>query len=88
MARFLPGLDVEEPNDRQSWTSQTLRFELLATGVVRIICGSWVVEQIGYPTMSLLDHAGHDVWGNLPRVYLVEEWRSGPKLVPEAWLAK
>jgi hypothetical protein len=36
----------------------------------------------------VLDHAGHDVWGNLPGVHLVEEWRSGPKLVPEEWLAK
>jgi hypothetical protein len=34
----------------------------------------------------VLDHAGQDVWKNVSNVHLVEEWRSGLKLVPEAWL--
>jgi hypothetical protein len=34
----------------------------------------------------VLDHAGSDVWGNVPGVHLVEEWRGGLALVPETWL--
>jgi hypothetical protein len=34
----------------------------------------------------VLDHAAEDVWGGVPGVHLVEEWRSGEKLVPMSWL--
>jgi hypothetical protein len=34
----------------------------------------------------VLDHAAEDVWGSVPGVHLVEEWRSGEKLVPMNWL--
>ena len=35
----------------------------------------------------VLDHAGRDVWGDLPGVHLVEEWRDGRALVPREWIA-
>ena len=36
----------------------------------------------------ILDHAGPDVWSGMQNVHLVEEWRSGTKLVfPIEWLA-
>lgn len=34
----------------------------------------------------VLDHAGTNVWGNIPGVRLVEEWRDGTKLIPMEWL--
>jgi hypothetical protein len=34
----------------------------------------------------VLDHAADTVWGDIPGVFLVEEWRGGAKLVPETWL--
>jgi hypothetical protein len=34
----------------------------------------------------VLDHADRDVWGNVPGIYMVEEWRRGRKLVPVEWL--
>jgi hypothetical protein len=34
----------------------------------------------------VLDHASKDVWGGLD-LHLVEEWRDGKALVPQAWLA-
>jgi hypothetical protein len=34
----------------------------------------------------VLDHAGSDVWQEIPNVKLVEEWRDGRKLVPLEWL--
>src|SRR5262249_25839883 len=34
----------------------------------------------------VLDHAPETVWGDLPGIHLVEEWRGGKALVPAAWL--
>jgi hypothetical protein len=34
----------------------------------------------------ILDHAGTNVWGDIPGVKLVEEWRDGNKLIPMEWL--
>ena len=34
----------------------------------------------------VLDHADVDVWGGVDNVWLVENWRDGEKLVPDAWL--
>jgi hypothetical protein len=34
----------------------------------------------------ILDHAGPDVWGEIPGVTLIQEWRGDDKLVPLGWL--
>jgi Protein of unknown function (DUF3732) len=34
----------------------------------------------------VLDHAAENVWGNIPGIHLVEEWRDSAKLIPETWL--
>lgn len=34
----------------------------------------------------VLDHASDDIWGDIPGVHLVEEWRGGRNLVPTEWL--
>jgi hypothetical protein len=34
----------------------------------------------------VLDHAGESVWGEIPTVNLVEEWRDGTKLIPANWI--
>ncbi len=41
--------------------------------------------QCGLQTL-VLDHAGSDVWGDVEGIHLVEEWRSGNKLIPNEWL--
>jgi hypothetical protein len=33
----------------------------------------------------VLDHADEAVWGKIPGVKKVDEWRDGQKLVPETW---
>lgn len=33
-----------------------------------------------------LDHAAENVWGDIPNIHAVEEWRGGKKLVPVEWL--
>jgi hypothetical protein len=35
----------------------------------------------------ILDHAAENIWGAVEGVNLVDEWRSGKKLVPEEWLS-
>jgi hypothetical protein len=46
-----------------------------------------VVRETGGALQTLiLDHAGADVWGPIEGVHLVEEWRSGKKLVPDEWI--
>jgi hypothetical protein len=37
--------------------------------------------------LIVLDHASHDVWGDIDGVVGLPEWRNGAKLVPMAWLA-
>lgn len=44
-------------------------------------------EQKGALQTIVLDHAGDSVWGKVPGVSLVEEWRGGLKLVPENWIS-
>lgn len=34
----------------------------------------------------ILDHAAQDVWGDIPGIHLVEEWRGLDKLIPSSWL--
>ncbi|MGI8923448.1 MAG: DUF3732 domain-containing protein [Fimbriimonadales bacterium] len=36
----------------------------------------------------VLDHAARNVWGDIPLVHEVEEWRGDEKLVPLTWLAE
>ncbi|MGM3277563.1 DUF3732 domain-containing protein [Ralstonia sp. 24A2] len=34
----------------------------------------------------VVDHAGREIWDGLKGIHVVEEWRNGKKLVPEAWI--
>ena len=45
-----------------------------------------VIGANGRFQVVVLDHAGEDVWGGLPGVHLVEEWRSGRALIPPTWI--
>lgn len=33
----------------------------------------------------VLDHAAQNVWGDIPGIHLVEEWRGPDKLIPPSW---
>ncbi len=33
----------------------------------------------------VLDHAGDNIYGEIPGVYEVEVWRDGDKLIPDIW---
>ena len=47
-----------------------------------------VLAAKGRLQVIVLDHADNGVWGGLPHTHLVEEWRSGNKLVPMAWITQ
>ena len=34
----------------------------------------------------VLDHAAGNVWGDIPGIHLVEEWRGADKLIPQSWM--
>jgi Protein of unknown function (DUF3732) len=34
----------------------------------------------------VLDHAAANVWGDIPGIHLVEEWRGSDKLIPRFWM--
>jgi hypothetical protein len=34
----------------------------------------------------VLDHAAENVWGDIPGVQLIEEWRGSNKLIPQSWI--
>ncbi len=53
---------------------------------VFITIGNVVKGSSGALQTLILDHAGSDVWEDIPGVHLVEEWRQGKKLVPLDWL--
>lgn len=36
--------------------------------------------------LVVVDHAGKTVWGDIPGVHFVEEWRGQKKLVPISWI--
>jgi len=35
----------------------------------------------------VLDHAGKSVWGGIPLVHEVEDWRNGLALIPVEWMS-
>lgn len=48
--------------------------------------GKVVLKAQGKLQVIVLDHAGRDVWGEIPGVVGLKEWRDGVKLVPMKWL--
>jgi hypothetical protein len=50
------------------------------------VLGEVVLKAKGKLQVIVLDHAGRDVWGEIPGVVGLKEWRDGVKLVPMKWL--
>lgn len=50
------------------------------------VLGKVVLKAQGKLQVIVLDHAGRDVWGDIPGVVGLREWRDGVKLVPMKWL--
>lgn len=77
---LVPRPDEEEPD-------LPLRDEDLdAVRKVFETLGKVVLTAQGKLQVIVLDHAGRDVWGEIPGVVGLREWRDGVKLVPMKWL--
>lgn len=50
------------------------------------VMGQVVLGAQGRLQLIVLDHASREVWGNVPGVAGLPEWRNGVKLVPMEWL--
>jgi hypothetical protein len=66
--------------------SQLRNEDVLAVRKVFSLLGEEVRTAKGRLQVIVLDHAGEDVWGNLPDVQLTEEWRGQDALVPLKWI--
>jgi hypothetical protein len=58
--------------------------DVVAVRKVFLVLGAAAIEAGGRLQAVVLDHADEEVWGQIPGVELVEEWR-GQKLVPLDW---
>jgi Protein of unknown function (DUF3732) len=50
------------------------------------VLGKVVLKAEGKLQVIVLDHASREVWGKIPGVVGLREWRDGTKLVPMKWL--
>ena len=50
------------------------------------VMGQVVLKAQGKMQLIVLDHASREVWGDVPGVVGLPEWRNGVKLVPMEWL--
>jgi hypothetical protein len=72
----------EDEFDTPTWRDE----EVAAVRKVFALLGEEVEEARGRLQIIVLDHAGEDVWSDLPAVERIAEWR-GDALVPKDWLA-
>jgi hypothetical protein len=71
----------EEQKDESPWRDQDVE------AVRKILNGmASAIEQTKRSLQVIvLDHAAEIVWGDLPLVHLVEDWRDGRALIPQEW---
>jgi hypothetical protein len=78
--RRFAGDEFQEPTQ---WRDQ----DVVAVRKVFQLLGEEALTARGRLQIVVLDHAGEEVWGGLPGVSLIEDWR-GDALVPLAWLSE
>lgn len=74
---------TKQPSGERDWRL-TDQEDIQAVRRIFEALGKQVVSAKGALQVIVLDHADQEVWGDLPGVSLVEEWR-GKKLVPIGW---
>ncbi|MCA3248714.1 MAG: DUF3732 domain-containing protein, partial [Azospirillum sp.] len=72
--------------DHVSETGRTRDQDVEAVRAVFKTLGAEVVRAKGNLQVIVLDHAGKDVWGEIPGVTLTEDWHGEGALVPRSWL--
>ncbi|MGB3042234.1 MAG: DUF3732 domain-containing protein [Xanthobacteraceae bacterium] len=79
---FPRGFETEYVSERGRTRDQ----DILAIRAVFEALGTEIVRATGRLQIVVLDHAGPDVWGDIPGVTLIQEWRGDDKLVPLHWV--
>jgi hypothetical protein len=79
---FPRGFDSEHVSE----LGRTRDLDILAIRWVFETLGAEITRAKGRLQVIILDHAGPDVWGEIPGVTLIQEWRGDNKLVPLGWL--
>jgi hypothetical protein len=79
---FPRGFDGEHVSE----LGRTRDEDILAIRSIFEALGAEVMRAKGRLQVIILDHAGPDVWGEIPGVTLIQEWRGEEKLVPLDWI--
>jgi len=72
--------------DAQGVTGRSRDEDVAAVRAVFSAIGEEVVHAKGRLQAIILDHAGPEVWHDIPGVVMTEEWRDDAKLIPLDWL--
>lgn len=84
---YFPKKVVERQGDQVDEDPQFTRDEdVEAVRKAFQVMGQVVEAAKGKLQVLVLDHASRDVWGAIPGVVGVEDWRAGTKLVPMEWM--
>jgi hypothetical protein len=75
-----------EVADSETSAGRTRDEDIAAVRAVFQTMGREILRAKGQLQAIVLDHAGADVWGEIPGVTLAQEWRGNEKLVPPDWL--
>lgn len=81
---YFPARRVGEPKEEEldpTWKNE----DVVAVRKVFSLLSNISQRTKGNLQVIVLDHADEEVWGELPNIHLVEEWR-GKGLVPSAWI--
>lgn len=80
---YFPKLSVDETQGKADFKLSDQE-DIQAVRRIFKVMGEQALATQGRLQIIVLDHAHTDVWGDLPGITLVEEWR-GKKLVPMEW---
>jgi hypothetical protein len=86
---YFPKRIVARPEDEEDEEVEEPRLRDEDVDAIRKafeVMGHVALAAKGSLQLLVLDHASHDVWGDIDGVASLPEWRNGVKLVPEAWL--
>jgi hypothetical protein len=73
------------PTDKDNEQDKLRDQDIQQVRKVFTLLGNAVTAAQSKLQVIVLDHAHSDVWGEIPRVTLREEWRGSAKLVPIDW---
>lgn len=84
---YFPKKSVTRDNENVEEPAFTNDEDIEAVQKAFKVMGEVVGRSEGQLQIIVLDHADSSVWGNIPNIVEVEEWRNGRTLVPAEWLS-